>query len=148
MLPPLNDLVWVSPFNAPSAVRHTLFYWRILCTESLSLGEVQFLAGTLPTEMGLMTSMKVLEIMVAPNLVGSLPTELGLMTNLSSMTLSFINREGTLPVEYSNLTKLETLDFRVNHGLTGTLPTEYGKLLKLCTYTRQFIADDVSSLCG
>lgn len=91
--------------------------------------------------MGLMTNMQSLHIKEAANLSGTLPTELGLMTNLTSMVLSFTNREGTLPVEYSNLTKLATLDLFNNKGLTGSLPTEYSQLVNLRTSLR-----DITSL--
>eukprot|EP00521_Asterionellopsis_glacialis_P010921 CAMPEP_0195305488 /NCGR_PEP_ID=MMETSP0707-20130614/36357_1 /TAXON_ID=33640 /ORGANISM="Asterionellopsis glacialis, Strain CCMP134" /LENGTH=488 /DNA_ID=CAMNT_0040369627 /DNA_START=51 /DNA_END=1517 /DNA_ORIENTATION=- len=60
-------------------------------------------------------------------LVGSIPTEIGLVTSLASLSLTDGNLEGSIPAEIGNLRRLRRL-WLYNNQLTGTLPDELGAL--------------------
>lgn len=62
---------------------------------------------------------------------GTLPSELGLLTNLRKIDMhSVAALEGTIPSEILGLSTLQVLDFQ-GSGLNGTIPTQIGRLAKL-----------------
>ena len=83
----------------------------------------------IPTEIGLITTLKVIEVGV-PDLKGTLPTELGQLTELHRLIISGTDLQGTLPTELGLLTDLQTLGI-LKSDITGTIPTELGLLTKL-----------------
>ena len=76
---------------------------------------------------------RVTELQLGPNnLQGSLPPELGALTSLRELDLgtNFLLR-GPLPAELGNLTNLEVLSLSPNPLFDGPIPPELGRLVKL-----------------
>jgi Leucine-rich repeat (LRR) protein len=112
------------------------------------------LTGTLPTELGLLTSLMFIRRVPINSLGGSLPPELGSLSHMRYAGLSHNQFTGTLPKEYGSCwVDVETVNLSENHryigdlnlydvgvdnwgeavvdsndftGLTGTLSEEYG----------------------
>lgn len=63
------------------------------------MGENDGLTGTIPTEIGLMTSLEILDLSSTTLLTGTIPTELGLLSNLRSVDLGFSALTGAVPSE-------------------------------------------------
>ena len=91
-------------------------------------GPTSFTTGTLPSELGYLTMMKVFYLR-GNVMSGQIPTELGNWRELEQLDLSRNRLSGPLPSEVGNLGELTLLDVSVN-DLTGTLPTEIGNLVK------------------
>jgi hypothetical protein len=114
------------------------------------------LSGTIPTELGLLTELAVIE-MEQGTTSGTIPSELGQLDNMVFIDMDFNMLTGTLPMELYQLTKLNTLDLNNNkltgaidaaigemvdlnfvqlqyNMFTGTIPTEFGLLKKLETF--------------
>jgi len=82
------------------------------------------LSGTLPTEMGRLTSMEWLQVW-ENKLTGSIPSEIGLMTRLTSMNLSENRFTGLIPTEIAQLSNMKMLTFQ-------DLPLVFGSLVTFC----------------
>ncbi|KAJ3069387.1 hypothetical protein HDU98_007516 [Podochytrium sp. JEL0797] len=97
----------------------------------------QFTNGSIPTEIGLITSLTNLELDEnTGSPVGPFPTEIGMLTNLITLSVA-ANLSGVIPTEIGHLTKLESLtvtkaDFS---ALGQTLPTQIGLMASLTTLT-------------
>ena len=117
--------------------------------------------GTLPAEIGLVTSLQVLEIY--PNqpsdhgqeigLRGSLPTQLGRLTNLVWLDLHHNRLSGSMiPTELGLLTKLEALSLHDNSlEANSTVPTEVCQLLQSSEAALEVVSVDcqqVACPCG
>ena len=121
----------------------------------------QDLQGALPPEIGLLTSLTVLDL--KENLLtGSMPSEIGLLTNMKALDLSgedgprtllpplssrFLQADsnmikGSIPSEIGSLTKLEELKLSGN-SLGGRIPSEIGSLTAL-----SLLALDHNALTG
>ena len=87
------------------------------------------LSGTLPPELGDLTSLTELSLQ-NNGLSGPLPPELGNLTNLKALYLTGNNLSGPIPPELGNLTSLQSLSLRSNN-LSGPLPPELGGLASL-----------------
>lgn len=87
-------------------------------------------SGTIPSEVGLMTSLEQLDLSLNP-LNGSIPTEMGMLTALTSLQLNSNSLTGGLPTEIGLARDLETLFVSGNEGLRGTIPSELGLLSDL-----------------
>lgn len=91
--------------------------------EELHLYNLQT-TGTIPTEVGLLSSNLVKLFFDRLNLEGTIPTEIGLLTKLTHLVIREEPRlTGTLPSELGNLSTLTSLYVNSN-GLRGTVPTE------------------------
>ena len=112
------------------------------------------LIGTIPTEIGNLQSLTILDLSDQTNLSGPIPISignllnlehlflngnelsdgipmiLGSLNNLVTLWLSANNLGGTIPPELGNLSNLETLLLSENQ-LTGTIPVELGDLNSL-----------------
>lgn len=75
------------------------------------------LNGTIPPEMGLMTSLITLHL-DGNQLIGSIPPEIGNMFNLESLQLNNNQLSGSIPPEFANLFELSTLRL-YNNQLIG-----------------------------
>jgi Leucine-rich repeat (LRR) protein len=91
------------------------------------------LEGSIPESFGSWSNLETLVIGETTLLAGTIPTELGLLTKLTTLNLKWTNRQGTLPNEYSKLTNLMTLDFSYNSAITGTIPSYYSQMTSLST---------------
>ena len=91
---------------------------------------VNHLTGTIPTTIGLMTS--VVQLVLRANFFkGTIPSELGYLRALRSLNLGANQLTGTIPPELGSLTSItETLFLSFNH-LTGTVPSSIGSLVKV-----------------
>ena len=122
---------------------------RVLAGNSLS--------GSIPTELGLLSSRLEFLGVLFNSFTGSLPSELALLTSIQELSFRKNQLSGTIPVELfqADYTNLELLDFSANHfhgtipsdvgllstikylyikelpSLTGTIPTEIGRLSTL-----------------
>jgi Leucine-rich repeat (LRR) protein len=95
----------------------------------LSLRDTQQ-TGTLPSEMGALTNLKVLALGGKNGMNGTLPTELGNLVELDQLLLHSNSFSGTIPSELGRLTTLSELVLYKNK-LTGSMPTEIGNLKNL-----------------
>ena len=87
------------------------------------------LSGTIPVEIGNLTSLKILDI-TRNQLSGTIPVEIGNLTSLSYLSLSGNQLSGTIPVEIGNLTSLSYLSLSENQ-LSGTIPAQLRNLTSL-----------------
>ena len=77
------------------------------------------LSGTIPAEIGALSSLKTLR-MERGKLSGSLPATLGDLTNLEKLDLDYNNLWGTLPSTLDRLTNLKLIDLNSN-DLSGSI---------------------------
>ena len=104
--------------------------------------------GTLPTELGLVTSLQHFKLnYVDLNIGTTLPTELGKLSELQTLNLRWANIAGTLPTEYGHMKSLVDLDISHNDDLIGTFPTEYGYLKNLSKFCAFFMIILLGLLC-
>ena len=98
-----------------------------------SLTELGFynneLSGEIPTELGNLTSLTELDLALN-NLSGEIPAELGNLTALTELILTGNELSGEIPAELGNLTSLTEL-YLHNNELSGEIPTELGSLTSL-----------------
>lgn len=98
------------------------------CVTEINL-RVNFLRGSLPKEIGNLTSLKKLDL-YNNSIGGSLPSEVGNLTELEYLNLYFNQLSGSIPSSIDKLTKLEILNLEIN-DLTGSIPTTIGNLISL-----------------
>ena len=89
------------------------------------------LSGAIPSELGNLTSLQVLDLH-GNDLSGELPPELGNLTKLVSLNLSVNRLNGELQPELGNLTNLTEIHLQVNE-LNGRIPRSLGGLSNLST---------------
>src|SRR5699024_3085146 len=78
--------------------------------------------GTIPSEIGNLSNLIVLEISNAPNIVGPIPPEIGNLFNLKGLYLSGDDFRGeTIPESFCNLTSLKHIHME-GVGLVGEMP--------------------------
>ncbi|CAB9526560.1 LRR receptor-like serine threonine-protein kinase [Seminavis robusta] len=101
--------------------------------EIMELDNSAILGGTIPSEIGLMKSLRVVDMSRDPNLQGSLPTEVGNLANLESFWLfSSVSLTGSLvPSELGRCTKLQSINMKGTQHSSGPIPTEVGLLTDL-----------------
>jgi hypothetical protein len=80
-----------------------------------------FLSGSIPTEIGLLTALKVLDLSTNAPLVGSIPTELGALTMLETLDLGNNQLTGTIPEQLSDISTLQSVTL-VSNNVTGEVP--------------------------
>ncbi|KAL3944451.1 MAG: hypothetical protein SGBAC_001479 [Bacillariaceae sp.] len=97
---------------------------RLLCND---LGEVTDmflnvagLNGTIPSELGVLTSLSQLSL-AKNNLSGTIPSSLGELKDMKFMQFALNSLSGRIPAAFERFTKLERFIMHVNQ-LTGTLP--------------------------
>ena len=91
------------------------------------------LKGSLPPELGLLSSsLESISLSGGPNsdLVGTLPSELGHLTRLKVLNVRNNDLSGTIPFEIENLKRLEKIDLSQNR-FRGEIPTQIGALSNL-----------------
>ena len=96
------------------------------------------LVGSIPTELGSLTNLEILDLSNATSgdpdnqLSGGIPSELGDLNNLTTLDLSGNSLSGGIPSELGDLNNLETLNLSDN-SLSGDIPSELGDLSSLET---------------
>ncbi|MEM8893404.1 MAG: leucine-rich repeat domain-containing protein, partial [Bacteroidota bacterium] len=88
------------------------------------------LLGTLPTSLGDLTELIVLDLSENSNIFDNIPIELGNLTKLIDLQLDGNILSGTIPSEIGNLTNLSVLSLQRNE-LTGEIPTSLAGLTNL-----------------
>lgn len=88
------------------------------------------LVGSLPPEIGFLTSLNELNIWDNGELQGTLPTQLGDLTALTHLAVINSKLDGSLPSQIGRLTALTYLALNKNR-LSGSLPTTLGALTAL-----------------
>lgn len=141
-------------------------FFILICTT-----ELNNLAGTIPSEIGLLTGLEVWG-MERGNLTGTIPTEVGVLTNLIFIDLDFNQLTGTLSSELLSLSSLTQLDLNDNkfsgsidgvgvfpfmeflqlhrNDFTGTVPEGVGQYTDMTAFTihETFITGTIpSSIC-
>ena len=97
-------------------------------TITLHGGPNSEITGTIPTELGYLTGLKVFAVR-SNGLSGSIPSEIGNLRTLEVVDLSRNTFQGEVPTEIGDLSSLTYFDVSVNY-LSGSLPTELGQLRK------------------
>ena len=80
------------------------------------------LNGTIPSELSAVSTLTELNLVIEPNIYGTLPSEIGLLTQLSLLQVAETSVTGTIPTSYNNLLSLETYSFNYNGQISGALP--------------------------
>jgi hypothetical protein len=93
-----------------------------------------FLSGTLSSRIGELRQLEAISLDKNEAMGGSLPSELGqLSSTLWSFTSHGMELTGSIPSEIGRLSLMETLLLDLNH-LTGTIPSEIGNLSELTVW--------------
>jgi Leucine-rich repeat (LRR) protein len=87
------------------------------------------LTGTIPTELGQLTSITLLDLQTN-QITGEIPSEIGNLNNLTRISFWQNQLTGSIPPELGNLINLTFLDFDENQ-LSGSIPTQLGNLSSL-----------------
>jgi Leucine-rich repeat (LRR) protein len=91
------------------------------------LAELNNLTGSVPTELGLLTTLLVLDL-EHNSLAGRVPDQLCDLANLEVLTLGFNDLTGPLPAcRWSNMFEMQLK----NNTFTGTIPAEFCRMPKL-----------------
>jgi Leucine-rich repeat (LRR) protein len=90
------------------------------------------LSGTLPTELGVLTTLERLDLHASRNLAGTIPSQYCRLHNLQALYLGFNDLFGSISTCIGNMVALQTLSLEYN-SLTGTIPTETSRLSNLQT---------------
>ena len=100
----------------------------LLSDDSLQ-GTQRTLKGTIPTSLGLLSSLVTLKLGVQC-ISGSLPSEIGMMSSLSSLGLQQNSFTHNIPTTIGNLLSLSYLALQDN-AFSGNIPTSLGRLSNL-----------------
>jgi hypothetical protein len=109
-------------------------YFGVGCVFVYTLSELNLpyngLKGPLPSVIGLMPSLRGLDLSGNINVTGTIPTELGNLETLTILDLSEMSLAGTIPSSLGNLDRLDRLTM-IGSQLTGALPTELFQLTNI-----------------
>ncbi|KAK7382209.1 hypothetical protein VNO80_00970 [Phaseolus coccineus] len=84
------------------------------------------LRGSIPTEIGTLTKLTIIELS-NNSLQGSIPPTLGQLENLTDIYFQYNNITGSIPIEFGNLKSLQRL-YLSNNFLNGSIPPTLGRL--------------------
>jgi len=98
--------------------------------KSLVFWECTHLTGSIPTEIGFLSHLEYLQIARNGLLSGSMPSELGKLSNLTYLDLAKNSLVGSIPPELQHLGQLEKL-FLDGNKLGGHIPSQIGRLSSL-----------------
>jgi Leucine-rich repeat (LRR) protein len=89
--------------------------------------------GTIPTEIGLITSLRILHL-GQNGFKGTLPSELGLLTSVTALTTFHNKISGSIPSEVGALSLMQ-LFLLGSNKLSGSIPSEVGCLSNLTDFS-------------
>lgn len=99
--------------------------WYGVTVKGNKVTELEFsnnnLTGTLPPEIGDLTSLQYLSFYYGNSINGTLPPEIGNLTDLRLLSFEYNNFTGEIPASYANLTELRGFWFN-NNQLSGEVP--------------------------
>lgn len=121
----IEECDWYHKFNDQQTVTCDM-KGNLLALELTNNG----LAGTLPPEIALLTSLELLDVANNYNIRGTIPTEIGIMVSLKELILDSNELSGSIPTMIGYLSKLELLYTHTN-PISGTIPTEIGFLTQM-----------------
>ena len=98
-------------------------------TELVFNGDLEYLTGTIPPELGNLSELRYL-VLIGNRLRDSIPPELSRLQNLVYLSLAHNRLTGEVPSELSSLGSLRKLELSQNR-LGGSIPSELGRLSKL-----------------
>jgi Leucine-rich repeat (LRR) protein len=101
-------------------------------------GPVSFLTGTLPSELGYLTRLNVFYVR-GNKMAGTIPLEIGNWKSLRELDLSRNDFAGPLPRTIGNFEDLEVFEVSAN-SLSGLIPTTLGRLQKV---TKMYFEDNI-----
>lgn len=105
--------------------------------EMLDLSLSSSLVGTIPESLGNLKELKILNLSGSQFITGTIPKELGNCKSLRVLSLTTMGLTGEIPSSLANLKQLITLDIGANN-LSGTLPHELGQLKNLAILEAPF----------
>ena len=88
------------------------------------------LTGTIPTELGNLNNLKLLELSLNRSLSGPIPPDIGRLSRLQDLRMRRTGVSGPIPAEFGMLANLRNLALGEN-ALSGPIPAELGKLANL-----------------
>lgn len=98
--------------------------WTLPFTYLLDFSKNYELEGSIPTAIGLSSTIELLFIEKSPTWSGTIPSELGLLDGLTWLMIQNSNLIGSVPMELVGLTSLK--HFRIDgNPLTGTFPQDF-----------------------
>ena len=106
--------------NAGSATLYSVIYIQL---------KNLLLAGSLPSSIGSLTSLKYLNLF-ANKLTGTIPSSIGSLLSLTYTSLSYNSLIGTIPSSIGLISSVEEF-FAHNNQLTGTIPSSVGLMSSL-----------------
>ena len=95
--------------------------------EVLDLSHSPGLRGNIPSELGDLQYLKDLNLSYSPNIGGTLPAEFGNLKSLTRLSLTDVGLQGPIPIEIGDLKNLKNLDLSLNF-FTGSIPDSLGSL--------------------
>lgn len=123
----LYENLWLDANNLAGYIPNQIAMLTSLKT--LSIGFNAGLNGPIPTQIGRLSRLEGLFTYFLLN-AQEVPSQIGLLTGLRGMYLSSASHRGTIPSEIWGLTKLQTLNSRPAQ-LSGTVPTQIGLMTDL-----------------
>ena len=96
-------------------------------------------SSTIPSELGLLTQMKIIEIS-GEGVYGTIPSTLGNLVQLTKLSLTMTQLTGTIPSTLADLRQLSFMDLTGNTQLGGTVP------LSLCYFSKATILIDCENI--
>ena len=91
------------------------------------------LDGTLPSSLGDLEYLEVLNLELNDGLSGSIPEELGNLSNLTFLKFSATGLSGSIPGSLGRLSNLRTLHLN-NSALSGSIPSQLGNLTSVTDF--------------
>lgn len=98
--------------------------------EVLNLSNSPGLRGSIPAHLGQLKHLRELHLTHSPNIAGTIPPELGNAVSLTTLNLTNAGLQGPIPSELGNLKHLEKLNLSSN-SFSGSIPESFGKLLNI-----------------
>jgi len=114
----------------PASMAHVCTLTPSACDSTYTNPELRLrwrgVGGFIPTELGLMTDLELLDL--SENTIsGTLPSELGRLTRLNTLVAQHNSVSGSVPSELGELSRLQSL-YLFGNALRGALPSQMGRL--------------------